>query len=155
MASNIANLSHGQRADYLADRSIDLSAKSLDTKETISHPVSQSQAAEMLNVSVPSVQRAVKVREHGVPELKKAVEQAGYIKQMDQLIYLMTAANIANDGTGGHIKSKVQICTLDSDEKERDLLHQRVKIHQLMYLITKNLSLLRLLVFRVSSCENA
>lgn len=61
-AARLANLKHGQRADY-ADRSIDLSA------------VTQSQAAKLLNVSVPSVKRAAQVIAHGDPELVEAVDR--------------------------------------------------------------------------------
>lgn len=61
-AARFANLRHGQRADY-ADRSIDLSA------------VTQPQAAEMLNVSVPSVKRATQVINHGIPDLISAVDR--------------------------------------------------------------------------------
>lgn len=55
VAAQIANLGHGQRKE---DTSID---------------VSQSDAAAMLNVSVPSVQRATVVRDHGIPELQEKV----------------------------------------------------------------------------------
>lgn len=58
VAAQIANLSHGQKK---SDTSIDVSA------------VTQNDAATMLNVSVPSVQRAAVVRDHGVPELQKKV----------------------------------------------------------------------------------
>jgi DNA-binding transcriptional regulator YdaS (Cro superfamily) len=58
VAARIANLAHGQRAD-LVDTAI---------------AVSQEQAAEQLNVSVDSVQRARRVREQGVPELATMVE---------------------------------------------------------------------------------
>ncbi len=57
VADKLTNLKHGQRAD----RSIDLST-------------TQSQAAEMLNVSVPSVKRARKVKESGDKKLIAAVE---------------------------------------------------------------------------------
>lgn len=42
---------------------------------SIDAPISQNQAAELLNVSRPSVQRAKQVIEHGTPELIHAVEQ--------------------------------------------------------------------------------
>ena len=45
----------------------------------LKHPMSQPEAAQLLNVSRSSVQRARKVRESGTPELVKAVE-AGAIK---------------------------------------------------------------------------
>jgi hypothetical protein len=46
-----------------------------NSKETESPAISQTQAAEMLNVSRRTVQQAMHVRDNGVPELKKAVEQ--------------------------------------------------------------------------------
>lgn len=61
VAEKVANLKHGQRADYRADSSIELS-------------VTQPQAANMLNVSLPSVKRAAHVYEYGVPDLIHAVE---------------------------------------------------------------------------------
>jgi hypothetical protein len=57
VADKLTTLKHGQRAD----RSIDLST-------------TQSQAAEMLNVSVPSVKRAKKVRDSGDEKLIADVE---------------------------------------------------------------------------------
>jgi hypothetical protein len=57
VAAKIANLGDGQRAD----RSIDL-------------PTTQPQAAEMLNVSVPSVKRAKKVQKSGNQKLIADVE---------------------------------------------------------------------------------
>jgi ParB family chromosome partitioning protein len=59
VAGKLANLKHGQRADA----SIDASA------------VTQRQAAELLNVSRPSVQLAREVLDHGAPELVAAVER--------------------------------------------------------------------------------
>lgn len=59
VAGRLANLDRGERAD----RSNDLS------------PVTQQAAAELLNVSVPSIKRAREVIEHGAPELVQAVEQ--------------------------------------------------------------------------------
>ena len=59
VAARLANLPHGVRADA----SIDASA------------VTQRQAAELLNVSRPSVQRAREVLDHGAPELVAAVER--------------------------------------------------------------------------------
>ena len=61
VGAQIANLSHGQRADT----SIDVSA------------IPQPQAAELLNVSLPSVQRARKVQEEGIPELGAAEVTGG------------------------------------------------------------------------------
>jgi N6-adenosine-specific RNA methylase IME4 len=58
VAGRIATLVQGQRAD----RSIDLSPTQLD-------------AADLLNVSVPSVKRAREVLDHGTPELVASVEQ--------------------------------------------------------------------------------
>src|SRR5690606_7446867 len=58
VAARIANLGKGQRADRI-DTAI---------------AVSQEQAADHLNVSVDSIQRAKKVRESGVPELAAMVE---------------------------------------------------------------------------------
>ena len=57
VGAKLANLGHGQRSD----RSIDLST-------------TQPQAAEMLNVSVPSIKRARDVIAGGSPELVHAVE---------------------------------------------------------------------------------
>lgn len=59
-AARLANLKDGQRADY-AGASIDA-------------PVTQPQAAKLLNVSRPSVQRAKTVLEHGIPELVQLVD---------------------------------------------------------------------------------
>lgn len=61
VADAIANLSDGQRPDLVG--------------ASIEAPTTQTQAAEMLNVSRASVQRAHEVREHGTPELVKAVQQ--------------------------------------------------------------------------------
>lgn len=60
VAAKVARLKHGQRADA----SIDASA-------------TQPEAARMLNVSRPSVQRARQVIDHGTPELVQAVEAGG------------------------------------------------------------------------------
>jgi ParB-like chromosome segregation protein Spo0J len=62
VAAKIANLADGQRADQ-AGASIDAPA------------ITQSAAAEILNVSRPSVQRARRVREKGAPEVVMAVER--------------------------------------------------------------------------------
>ncbi len=59
VAARIATLAQGQRAD----RSIDLSS------------VTQQDAADMLNVSVPSVKRAREVLDTGAPQLVEAVER--------------------------------------------------------------------------------
>lgn len=61
VAARLANLRDGQRADRAA--SIDAPA------------VTQTQAAELLNVSRPSVQRAREVIDKGAPELVQAVER--------------------------------------------------------------------------------
>ena len=58
VATRLATLGHGQRQD----RSIDLSTPT------------QAKAAEMMNVSVPSVKRARKILDKGSPELIAAVE---------------------------------------------------------------------------------
>lgn len=58
VAAKLANMTQGTRTDI----------RSIDT-------MSQPQAAELLNVSVPSVKRAKQVIEHGTPELIHAVEQ--------------------------------------------------------------------------------
>lgn len=57
VAARVANLKHGQRADRAANL-----------------PVSQAEAAAMLNVSERSVRSAEAVREQGVPELAAKVE---------------------------------------------------------------------------------
>jgi hypothetical protein len=57
VAAKIANLGHGQRADRAANL-----------------PVSQSGAAELLNVSERTVRHAKEVHDHGAPELVRAIE---------------------------------------------------------------------------------
>lgn len=74
VAAKIANMKRSDTLRQNTDRSIDLS-------------VSQDQAAEILNVSVPSVKRAKVVQEHGTPELIAAVEKGE--------IAVSTAATIA------------------------------------------------------------
>lgn len=76
VAARLANLSHGQRADYLqAERQFCLS-------------VTQSDAAELLNVGERSVRSARTVLNEGVPELIEAVEQGE--------VAVSAAAEIAN-----------------------------------------------------------
>jgi N6-adenosine-specific RNA methylase IME4 len=58
VAAKLANMVQGTRTDI----------RSIDT-------MSQPKAAELLNVSVPSVKRAKQVIEHGTPEMIHAVEQ--------------------------------------------------------------------------------
>lgn len=58
-AANLANMQQGERTD--------LPSANL-------HKVSQARAAELLNVSVASVERAAKVQREGVPELRTAVQ---------------------------------------------------------------------------------
>lgn len=59
VAARLANLGNGQKAS---------------SANLHSTPVSQAQAAELLNVSTRSVAAATKVRDEGAPELVKAVE---------------------------------------------------------------------------------
>ena len=61
-AARIANLRHGQRKDH-ADALIQASA-----------PISQSEAAALLNVGRDSVQKATIVRDQAVPELAAKVD---------------------------------------------------------------------------------
>ena len=61
IAARLANLHDGQRADYAA-------------ASQICKPVTQAQAAELMNVSPRSVAHAKTVQEHGSPELQKAVD---------------------------------------------------------------------------------
>ena len=65
VAARLANLGHGQRADYL------------ETDRQISRSVTQPAAAEMLNVGERSVRSARQVLDEGVPELIEAVESGG------------------------------------------------------------------------------
>jgi hypothetical protein len=60
VAAKLANLQHGQRADTSKDVS-----------------VSQPQAAELLNVSVPTVKRSKRVITNGVQELQDMVTSGG------------------------------------------------------------------------------
>jgi len=62
VAGRIANLQDGQRKDFAE-------------AAQICAPLSQSDAADMLNVSRRSVQSAHKVQEDGIPELIEAVEK--------------------------------------------------------------------------------
>lgn len=64
VAAEVANLGDGQRRPSKKGGSIDL---------PLSAGVSIPEAAEALNVSEPSVKRARKVKERGVPELAEAV----------------------------------------------------------------------------------
>lgn len=63
VAARLANMRQGERTDLPSN----------DGK------LSQTDVAELLNVSVPSVERASRVLEHGIPELIEAVEH-GVVK---------------------------------------------------------------------------
>lgn len=75
IAKNLArrHLSEGQRAQVAA-RLAKLPRGANQHTEISASSITQTQAAEMLNVSVDSVQFARKVEEHGAPELIAAVE---------------------------------------------------------------------------------
>jgi hypothetical protein len=78
VAANIANLERGGvgGSKIKSDRPIGLSLSDGTEIEAEKQPlVSQSQAAEMLNVSPRTLRRATHVRDHGIPELYQAVEQ--------------------------------------------------------------------------------
>lgn len=62
VAARLANLKHGQRADYSAESQICDSART------------QADAAEILNVGKRSVEHARAVLDDGIPELVEAVE---------------------------------------------------------------------------------
>lgn len=70
IAARLANMRHGQRADYLADRDANLHLY----EPSAPPPVTSAAAAAMLNVSERSVATARKVQEHGAPELVAAVD---------------------------------------------------------------------------------
>lgn len=59
VAARLANMRQGERTDLPSNEG----------------KLSQSDVADLLNISVPSVERANRVLEHGVPELIQAVEQ--------------------------------------------------------------------------------
>ena len=63
VANKIAKLKLGSNQHGKEGRSIDLPS------------TSQAEAAKTMNVSVPSVKRARKVREHAVPDIVTAVER--------------------------------------------------------------------------------
>ena len=69
VAAKLANMRHGERADYRADRGANLPI--CDAPEA---PVTVSEAAAMLSVSERSVKSARKVHEKGAPELVAAVD---------------------------------------------------------------------------------
>ena len=75
-ASKLANLAHGQRADQRAARPENLPI--FPEEKTKPAPVSQSEAAKLLNVSDRSLRTAKKVQEEAPQEVVKAVE-AGHI----------------------------------------------------------------------------
>jgi N6-adenosine-specific RNA methylase IME4 len=68
------HLNESQRA-MVADKLATLDAHRPARTASIDAVATQSEAANLLNVSRPSVQRARVVREHGTPELIEAVEQ--------------------------------------------------------------------------------
>ena len=75
IATELANLEHGQRADRV-DASIDaskLGKANVDSSIELSTPITQKQAAKLLNVSQSSVKRAKAVREAD-PELHAKVK---------------------------------------------------------------------------------
>jgi len=69
VADSLANLRDGQRKQTVKSANLPITEAA-----QIYAPVSQTEAAKMLNVSRRSVQTARKVREDGAPELVKAVE---------------------------------------------------------------------------------
>lgn len=77
IAAKLANLKHGQRADY-ADASIEAS-------------VTQPEAAKLLNVSRPSLQRAVKVQQEATLQQVKAVEQGE--KTVSRVLHEIAVSN--------------------------------------------------------------
>jgi N6-adenosine-specific RNA methylase IME4/ParB-like chromosome segregation protein Spo0J len=88
VAAKIANLGHGQRSDRV-DTAI---------------AVSQEAAAEQLNVSVDSLQRAKRVRESGVPELAVKVESGD--------LAVSTAAEIAR----APVEEQQRVVSLDDKD---------------------------------------
>ncbi len=110
MASRIANLKNGQRADYLAAASFEAAT--------------QSEAADLLNVSRSAVQRARIVLEDGPPELVEAVEQgkiavsaAAKIAALppEQQPKAMVAAKLATLGQG-RPELNAQICAFSQPD---------------------------------------
>ena len=69
VAAKLANMRHGERADYRADR-----GANLPICDAPAAPVTVSEAAAMLSVSERSVKSARKVHEKGAPELVAAVD---------------------------------------------------------------------------------
>lgn len=73
IAAELANLAHGVRADRSSDRGANLPL--LDDVEGDPDPITNAQAANLLNVSERSVKTARKVREAAVPEVVEEVRR--------------------------------------------------------------------------------
>jgi hypothetical protein len=72
VASNIANLERG-RPHSVENKNRQICPFDNETIEQSAPKISQSRAAEMLNVSHRTVKHAVQVREHGTLESRQAV----------------------------------------------------------------------------------
>lgn len=103
VAGKLANLKHGQRSDA----SIDASA------------VTQRQAAELLNVSRPSVQRAREVIDNGAPELVAAVERGDV-----SVSAAATAATLPPD------EQREVVAEIEAGEKASEVIKRHVHVAQ-------------------------
>jgi len=106
IAARLTNLHDGQRADYSA-------------ASQICKPVTQAQAAELMNVSPRSVAHAKTVQEHGSPKLQKAVDSGEISPSRAASEITETQKPIADryDTKSGKLKTSDERCAGELEAK--------------------------------------